>query len=120
MEEWDLVAIGSWPITDDVISVSAHLLYSLRALYMRRPKAKAGAAKHRRMKYLACSWLIDLSSRPIGELHFVRSIVPVVAINSGSQASQLRKVGGEIFTYGAGGRRRARKHSHDVGVMLQE
>jgi hypothetical protein len=40
------------------------------------------------MKYLACSWLIDLSSRPIGELHFVRSIVPVVAINSGSQASQ--------------------------------
>ena len=88
MEEWDLVAIGSWPITDDVIRSGAHLLYSLRALYMRRPKAKAGAAKHRRMKYFACSWLIDLSSRPIGELHFVRSIVPVVAINSGYQASQ--------------------------------
>lgn len=116
MEEWDLVAIGSWPITDDVICSGAHLLYSLRALYMRRPKAKAGAAKHRRMKYLACSWLIDLSSRPIGELHFVRSIVPVVAINSGSQASQ--KFGGEIFTCRAG--ESEIKHSHDVGVMLQE
>ena len=116
MEEWDLVAIGSWPITDDVISVSAHLLYSLRALYMRSPKANAGAAKHRRMKYLACSWLIDLSSRPIGELHFVRSIVPVVAINSGSQASQ--KFGGEIFTCRAG--ESEIKLSHDVDVMLQE
>ena len=115
MEEWDLVAIGSWPITDDVIRSGAHLLYSLRALYMRRPKAKAGAAKHRRMKYFACSWLIDLSSRPIGELHFVRSIVPVVAINSGSKR---RKVGGEIFTYGAG--ESEIKLSHDVGVMLQE